>query len=369
MSHKARIAVIGTGWWATYAHIPALQAHPEAELVAVSDVRPEVLARVSDHFHIEHTYVDFQEMLERESLDGVVVAVWHAAHYEVARACLEHGLHVLLEKPMVLQAGHARRLCDLARQQQRQLIMGYPWHFMAQTLRARAVVQAGGLGRIHYAASIFASSPYTLFKGDDQSGRPGTEAAYPVVGPGDVYADPERSGGGQGHLQVTHSASLALYITGLQPVLVQALMDNLDVAVDVVDAITVRLDNGALLTLGSTGAVCAGQGKHDLQVYGDRGWIDLDYIVSTGTIHYADGTEEALAPDPQAGDLEFGDPEGYAYPTRAPARNLVEVILGRAASGSPAEIGLRTVEILEAAYRSAASGGSVVSVASLYAEG
>ena len=311
----------------------------------------------------------FLEMLRRGSLDGVVVAVWHAAHYEVARACLEHDLHVLLEKPMVLCVRHARDLCDLARQRQRHLIVGYPWHFMAQTLRARAVVQAGGLGRIHYVANVHASSPYSLFRGDDQSERPGMEDVYPVVGPGAVYADPERSGGGQGHLQVTHSASLILFITGLRPVSVQAQMDNLDVAVDVVDAITVRLDNGALLTLGSTGAVCSGQGKLDVQVYGDRGWMDLDYIAGTGIIRYAGGSDEELAPDPEAGDLDFGDPEGYAYPTRAPANNLVDVIRGRGTNGSPAEVGWRTVEVLEAAYRSAARDGTVVPIASLYDEG
>ena len=53
MSDKARIAVIGTGWWATYAHIPTLKAHPDAELVAISDVRPEMLARASEKYAVD----------------------------------------------------------------------------------------------------------------------------------------------------------------------------------------------------------------------------------------------------------------------------------------------------------------------------
>ena len=75
MSDKARIAVIGTGWWATYAHIPTLKAHPDAELVAISDVRPEMLARASEKYAVDAAYTDFREMLEKESLDGAVVAV------------------------------------------------------------------------------------------------------------------------------------------------------------------------------------------------------------------------------------------------------------------------------------------------------
>ncbi len=52
---------------------------------------------------------------------------------------------------------------------------------------------------------------------------------YPLIGPGDVYSDPARSGGGQEHLQVTHSAALMFFLTGLKLSSVLALMDNLDV--------------------------------------------------------------------------------------------------------------------------------------------
>ena len=40
------------------------------------------------HFRVAKTYTDFRQMLAKESLDGVVVAVWHVSHYEVSRACL-----------------------------------------------------------------------------------------------------------------------------------------------------------------------------------------------------------------------------------------------------------------------------------------
>ena len=44
MAEKARVAVIGTGWWSTYTHIPGLIGHPDAELVALCDRNPEALA-------------------------------------------------------------------------------------------------------------------------------------------------------------------------------------------------------------------------------------------------------------------------------------------------------------------------------------
>ena len=353
---KARVAVIGTGWWATTAHLPALRAHPDAELVAISDVRPDVLRKAAQEYDVATTYTDYGEMLAKESLDGAVVSVWHAAHYGVARACLEAGLHVMLEKPMTLTAAHARDLVELARSRGRELIIGYPYHFAAHVLRAREVLQSGELGEVRYVNCLFASVVIQLYRGDDKTYEPFFN--YPVVGPGDVYSDPERSGGGQGHLQVTHAAALMHFITGLRPASVIALMNNLDVKVDVVDAMVVRLDNGALATVGSTGIL-----NHDdperlyIQVYCDHGSLDVDFTTGAGRIRHADGSKEVLEP---AGS------EAEAYPMRATSINLVEVILGRAANGSPAEFGLHTVDVLDAAYRSAADNGRAVSVEELY---
>ena len=111
---RARIAVIGAGWWSTTAHIPGLLANPDVELVAVCDTSEEALDRVRAAYGEIKTYRDCREMLGREELDGAIVAVNHHAHYDVAKNCLERGLHVLLEKPMVLEAKHADALVELA---------------------------------------------------------------------------------------------------------------------------------------------------------------------------------------------------------------------------------------------------------------
>ena len=356
MPDRARVGVIGSGWWSTQAHIPALVANPKADLVALADMRPEILAKAAGKYGVAKTYEDYVEMIERENLDGVVVAVWHAAHFEVTRTCLERGLHVILEKPMVLTAPHAKELVELSKRQQRELIIGYPWHFTPHTLKARDVIRSGELGPIHYVNSFFASMVLEFMRGNDESYR--SVFNYPVVGPGDVYSDPERSGGGQGHLQVTHSASLFLFVTGLQPLSAVALMNNLDVSMDVVDAIAVRFEGGALATVGSTGAIKTGGPETLLtRVHCQDGMVELDSLSGTGRIHHRDQSEETLTP--LQGDDEI-------YPMHATSSNLVDVITGDASNGSPAEVGWRTVELLDAAYRSAGGGGKLVEVSSLY---
>ena len=355
MPEKARIAVIGTGWWATTAHLPSLQEDPDAEIVAVSDLRPEVLAKAAEHYGVAATYADHQEMLQQEQPDGGVVAVYHSAHYDVARDWLEAGAHILLEKPMVLTAPHARSLVELANDRGRELIMGYPFQYTPHARRAREVLAAGELGEIRYVNSLFATMVLHFMRGDDSEYE--KVFNYPVVGPGNVYNDPARSGQGQGHLQVTHSAGLVFYLTGLVPARVTGLMANIDLPCDIVDAISVRMESGALASIGSTGIMRPGDDDHhETRVFCDAGWLDIDPLGGTLSIRHADQSFEQ--PDKLEGDA--------IYPMRAPAQNLVQVALGTGANESPAEVGWRTVELLDAAYRSAAQDGAPVDVESLY---
>ncbi len=365
MPDQARIAIIGTGWWSSTAHFPALAAHPAAQITAICDTREEVLAMMAAKFGVDKTYTDCRDLLANEKLDGAVVAVWHAAHYDVTRACLEHDLHVMLEKPMALTAKHARALVDLAAARSRELIIGYPMHFSPRVLEARDLIQSGELGKVLYINCYFASSTIHMLRGDDSVY--GNEHNYPVIGPGDVYGDPVRSGGGQGHLQVTHSASVMHFITGLRPVRVLALMNNLDARADVVDAITAQMDNGALANIGSTGNLQVSDGGLlPLHIACERGRLDIECVAGVMHVRHPDGTDEQFEPLLVEDTPDGADQPEESYPLRATATNLVDVIIGAQPNGSPAECGWHTVELLDAAYRSAAQNGQAVNVESLY---
>lgn len=355
MAEKARVAVIGTGWWSTYTHIPGLIEHPNAELVALCDRNPEALAAAAERYGIDRTYSDVDELLANEALDGAVVAVYHAAHYAVARQCLEAGLHIMLEKPMVLTAHDGRALLDLAAAQDREIIVGYPWHFTDVTRTARDVLASGELGPIQHTSCLFASMVVEYYRSNPEAYRPVFQ--FPVTGPGNVYADAQRSGGGQAHLQITHSAGSLFYITGLRARSVTAFMNNYDVPVDLVDAMAVQYDGGAVGVFGSTGNLGVGDaGQLDIRVYCANGYLLLEQVQGTLTVRKHDGTEQRYGP------LE-GD---ESYPRFATAAHLVDVILGQASNRSPGEVGLRVVELLDAAYCSAGGGGQPVAVRDLY---
>jgi hypothetical protein len=82
----------------------------------------------------------------------------------------------------------------------------------------------------------------------------------------------------------------------------------------------------------------------------------IDMIAATASIRRHDGPAEEVRLSA----------EELPYPSDAPSANLVDIVLGRAANGSPAEPGWRTVELLDAAYRSAQAGGQPIAIADLY---
>jgi predicted dehydrogenase len=346
---KARIAVIGAGWWATQHHLPSLLTYPSAEVVAIVDKNPAKLQAVQDHFGIEHLYTDHQEMLRAVKPDGAVVALPHALHYPIGRDVLDAGVHLMMEKPFTLKSHDAWDLVRRAQERDLILTVGYPWNHTSHARAARESVVSGSIGEIQLVSGLFASMVIEYLRGNPEAYRDSFK--FPVTGPGEeTYSDPAIAGGGQGHLQVTHLAGLMFWVTGLRPAEVFAFMESFDLKVDLVDAIAIRFDNGAVGTLASDGAIAPGQREdHEIRIYGTRGSIIMTPIPGRLSIHYADGEVRDfpdLAPD-------------ESYPEDATARNLVDMIVQGVDTPAPGTLGAITVDLLDAAYQSAATGQKV----------
>jgi predicted dehydrogenase len=348
----ARIGVVGAGWWATRAHLPAIVANPDAELVAIAERVEEKRYRAASVFHPQRTYPDHREMLEAESLDGVVIAVPHMAHYQVAIDALEAGAHLMLEKPMVVEFDHAARLLEESAARGLEIVVGYPYHYNQQVLAVRDWIASGEIGELLYVHSLFASIVWDLFRGD--VGLVADAVRFTITPTGtDTYGDPAVSGGGQAIVQVTHSAALLLFMTGLVPVDVFAFMENKDLRVDLVDAMAVRFEGGCIGTIGSTGSTVRNQQELlEYRLYGTEGHILLDLAASELSLFRADGSTEHNPAGPSARASTYTE----AYPEDAPLNNLVDIVLGRDINHSPAQLGAEVVGLLEAAYSSARTG-------------
>jgi len=106
-----KTAIVGFGYSAQTFHLPFLRAHPDFELTGVCSRRPEVVASALADVSVVS---DLGELLADKSLSLVLVTLPNKLHYEVARACLEAGKHLVLEKPMASTVDEAQALIELS---------------------------------------------------------------------------------------------------------------------------------------------------------------------------------------------------------------------------------------------------------------
>jgi predicted dehydrogenase len=339
---KARIGIIGAGWWATTAHIPAIKSHPDAELIAIQS-RDEAKARqIARDFGVDHACTRVEDLLALPGLDGVIVSTTPNVHHQQARAALEAGMHVLVEKPMTFTVAEAQELVDVAAQKRLQLLISCPWHFTSHGIQARRLIQSGALGEIKMISVLMTNPIDKLLRGINTTPTHGLENVYvePCKG---SYNDPAIAGGGQIYCQVSHAAAYLSFLTDLRPAEVFARLDSDGCGNDIYDALTITLENGALVSLASTGATPLCERNYEVRVFGSRAILQLELWRGTMSLIGFDGHRKDFPPLL----------ENQIYPSQAPALNFVDVILRKHPNGSPGELGLAAMEVIEAACESA----------------
>jgi predicted dehydrogenase len=350
MSHSEilNIGIIGSGWWATSNHIPEILEHPQGKLVAVQCRTQEKADKVARDFKVEHAYTSVESLLALDGLDAVVIATTPNVHYVQAKAALEAGKHVLLEKPMTFTVAEARELCDLADAKGVQLLISCPWHFTAHGIAAREMIHSGKLGDIRMMSILMTNPLDKLLTGVNTSPTHGMDNVYIEPNKGS-YNDPEIAGGGQIYCQVSHAAAYITFLTGLRATEVYSKFDYAGSPNDIYDALTLTLDNGCLVNLASTCATPLDERNYEVRIYGTRGILLLELWKGTCEFIPFEGERERL-PDLNAEDT---------YPGRSPVRNLIDAALGLAPNGSNGRLGLASMEVIEAATESAHSGQAV----------
>jgi predicted dehydrogenase len=340
---EARIAVLGAGWWGAQVYIPALLANPDCALVAVNRRNPDALRQVQDRFSITAGYTDFRELLARERLDGAVIVSPHTVHHEQAMACLDAGLHVLVDKPMTTSAADARALVARAAAVGRQIVVPYGWNFKDFTRRAVDLVAGGRVGDIRHVSCQMASPTADLFGGDGLIETTG----HMFQPERSTWADPQNAGG-YGWGQLSHALGLMFAVTGLAPAQVFAMGGTSKAGVDYYDALTVRMTNGATCAVSGAATVPKHCGYQvDVRVFGSEGMLLIDIERERMELRRNDRDDVVM-------DLSPGD---GAYLAVEPCDRLVDICLGRATRNeAPGTIGMHAVEVLDAMYRSMASG-------------
>ena len=143
MNRKINLAVIGTGRMGSVHVANIVNKVPEANLVAVCDIRLDVAQAVADKRVVQ----DYHELLADETIEAVLIATTTSTHAEVIKDCAKAGKHIFCEKPIALDLARIDEALEAVELAGVKLQVGFNRRFDKNFQRVREIVQSGELGR------------------------------------------------------------------------------------------------------------------------------------------------------------------------------------------------------------------------------
>jgi len=350
---RKKLGFIGAGWWATSNHMDVFKQRDDMEMTAVCRLGSEELQQVKDIFGFKYATEDYRELLAMDDLDAVIVTTPHTLHYEHTLASLERGLHVMCEKPLATSAGHARSMVEEAVKRDLHLLIPYGYHYAPFIQEAKGLMEKGEIGEIEFILCHMASPIRKLIEGKpflstNSAGKDGASGQVLFEPDPATWADPTVAGGGYAFAQMSHSAGMAFWLTGLIPKSVSAFTSAPTSKLDLYDAFSVQFENGAIGTFSGAGNMPDDLGfQLDIRVFGSEGVLSMDCERARLAVQRHDGRHYEADPPDGAGEYR-GD---------GPPNNFADLISKKTMTNwAPGWAGMRAIEMIDAAYRSALSG-------------
>jgi predicted dehydrogenase len=334
LSTPVRTVMIGCGRMAR-AHLRELLAHrATTRLVVVCEPSPAAYADFAAQMAAAGlepppNEPDLDKLLATYAgqLDAAFIITPHAYHYSQTAACMEAGVDVLLEKPMVINATEAEGLMAVRDRTGRLLVVAFPGSLSPRIRTAVKLLRSGELGRL---ISIHAMCWEN----------------WRTPNIGTWRQSPELAGGGFLFDTGAHMLNTVSDLAGEDFVEVAAWLDNCDTPVDILGVAIAKLASGAFVTFHACGDA-AGRARSDVRVWCNRGniatgmWGEKLEVQRLG--------EETYTPVEVPSSMGVWD-------------QFLRVRRGEMPNPCPPEVGLRMARLFDAMAASAARNGQVVQV-------
>lgn len=337
---KLRIGFIGSGGIGR-THMRHLKKFDDVELVAAGDINQASLDMAREEYDLARTYTSWEEMLRSEELDAVSVCTPNGAHAEPTIAALESGHHVLVEKPLAMNATEGTAMVEAARKAGKQLIIAFQWRYHTKAQFLRKAVADGHFGKVLFmrcsALRRRGIPNWGVFgRKDLQGGGPLIDIGVHVMEMAHYVMGSPRP--------LAASGATFQYI-GNQPCAVACTWPDWDYENYTVEDLAVgqvRFDNGAVLQVEASFAAHT-ENAMNFSFMGERGGADFQSakILTDENGFMMDKTPAFL---PQY--------DGFERKMRA----FVDTALYGKPNEAPAEAGLTIQKIIDAIYASAKSG-------------
>lgn len=346
-----RFGIIGAGQIA-HCCCSEINDHKHASVIAAADPHAGRVAELCEANEIEHAYSDGSELIANPNVDAVYIAVPNAFHAPLAKAALEGGKHVILDKPFALDLPEAQMVAEAAAASGKHFMLGMNQRYRADSQKISALAQQGVLGEIYHAKAYW-------FR---RSGIPKF---------GTWFCNKDLAGGGALLDIGVHLLDLCLHTMGnFEPVAVLGSTytkfgnrgigegnwgksdsegDRFDV--DDFASAMIRMANGATVTLDVSWAL-----HHQNN---DRMNVDVYGTEAGASLYPAQVCR--FAPDPWRDGYEVLDDirVDLPYPHESRFHNFINVLRGEEEPCSTIEEALAVQSILDAIYESCRTGGEV----------
>lgn len=346
---KLRVGMIGGGVGAFIGavHRLALNMDGQIELVCGAfSSRLEAAKESGEQFYLpaDRVYNSYEEMIKKETelpedkrMQFVSIVTPNNVHFEPAMMALEHGFHVVIEKPMVFSLDEAKRLQQKVKETGLLLCLTHTYTGYPLVKQARQMVAEGRFGKIR---KIYVEYPQGwLSTLSEKEGN--AQAAW--------RTDPERSGksGCMGDIG-THAANLAEYISGLK---IDKICADLNTvvpgrALDDDGAVLLKFDNGATGVLTASQIAAGEENALNIRVYGEKGGLEWHQMEpNTLLVKWLDqATQVYRAGQSYLGDYAkhntrtpAGHPEGYLEAFANHYKNFAETLRAKLEGKTPSK--------------------------------
>ena len=323
---KLKVGVIGLGMGRF--HLNNYAQSENAEPVAICDLNEDLLAERQKEFDVPHTFTSVEKMLEMDELEAVSVALPNFLHAPVSIAALKAGKHVLVEKPMAMNAEEGRKMIRAAKSADRLLMMHFNYRFSPAHFWLKKQIESGALGDIHFAKAFYKR-----------------RRGIPKLG--GWFTQKKQSGGGALIDIGVHILDLTLWMMGypevkemsgasfskIGPQIARAQNKKFDV--DDLSTGFVKFRNGAALFLEASWASNTGTPETYAEWYGDKGGAS---------------TQGGLKLFHEIGGEQVDSTLQPTIAVQTPQQHFVDCILKGTQPICPAEHGLTVQKILDAIY-------------------
>ncbi|MFN8451196.1 MAG: Gfo/Idh/MocA family oxidoreductase [Anaerolineae bacterium] len=337
--NSINVAVIGCGYWGPNL-IRNLVELPQTNLIAVADKRQDRLDHIHKLYPQVLTISDYQELFEM-GLDAVIIATPPATHYAIARDCLEHGLNVLVEKPLTLRSEDARDLIRIADERSLTLMVGNTFEYNTAVHVLKKLIDSGELGDIFYINAV--RTNLGLF-------QPNVNAMWDLA---------------------PHDISILLYLLGKEPLSVTA-TGGASIFPHIYDVVYMHMkfpgDQMANIHVSWLDPCKVRRitvvGSKKMAVYDDVENLEKIKIYDRGvdTPPYTDSFADFQC-SYRYGDIVTPHIQ-FVEPLRAECLHFAESVINHTEPRSSGTVGLRIVNVLEAATHSLEQDSAVVVVPS-----